>query len=56
MKRFKFLFAIWAVAVIMNIMGGISTAASLGTKQIQQDNVVICEIRFENCDEQGWQA
>lgn len=51
MKRFKFLFVIGTIAVIMNITGcAISTTASLGTKSLQQDNVVINDI-IESIDD-----
>ena len=53
MKRFKFLFDIGAIAVIMNITGcAISTTASLETKSLQQDNIVINDIVDSKDDSQ----
>lgn len=53
MKRFKFLFDIGAIAVTMNITGcAISTTASLETKSLQQDNIVINDIVDSKDDSQ----
>lgn len=46
MGRFKFLFVIGIITIIMNITGGatISTTASLEIERLQQDNIVLNDI------------
>ena len=42
MKKFKVLFIIWTIAVIMNVTGcAVSATALSGTKSVQQDNAAI---------------
>lgn len=42
MKKFKILFIIWTIAVIMNVTGcAVSATALSGTKSVQQDNAAI---------------
>ena len=51
MKRFKFLFVVGTIAVIMNNTGcGILTTASIGTNSSQQDGTVI-NVIIENKDD-----
>ena len=53
MKRFKFLFVIGTMAVIMNITGcAISPTVALGIERLQQNNVMINDIIESNGDPQ----